>query len=162
GRTRGGHGREEQPVARARASRRRRPRRRTRPRVGRLVVGRAARPTYAAGVGGRRPGRPGPDLRRDREAPVHHPVRGEPACRGRGHRGGAPGPRARGIPRPHRTRRCSMTVHEAGVTALVAIAAALSVAGLMTGKAPRAVAGGSVVLLLLALLIGWSTDSGDD
>jgi hypothetical protein len=55
-----------------------------------------------------------------------------------------------------------MTVHEALVTALVAIAAALSVAGLVTGKAPRLVAVGSLVLLVLALLLGWSTDSGHD
>ena len=48
------------------------------------------------------------------------------------------------------------------VPILVAIAAALSVAGLVTGRSPRVVTGASLALLLLALLDGWSSDEAHD
>ena len=44
------------------------------------------------------------------------------------------------------------------ITTLVAIAAAVSVLGLVTGAAPRIVAGALVVLVPVALLYGWGVD----
>jgi hypothetical protein len=51
---------------------------------------------------------------------------------------------------------------EAVVTVLVAIAAVLSVVGLATGNTGRIVAGSLLVLLLLALLYGWSATDHPD
>jgi hypothetical protein len=48
------------------------------------------------------------------------------------------------------------------VTLLVALAAAGSVAGLVTARAGRIVAGGSVVLLGIALLVAWSSDAAGE
>jgi len=48
------------------------------------------------------------------------------------------------------------------VPILLAIAAALSVVGLATGKAARIVTGASAALLLLALLDGWGSSPADD
>lgn len=48
---------------------------------------------------------------------------------------------------------------EVFVTLAVALAAVLSVFGLVTGKAARVVTGVSAGLLLLALLVGWSVES---
>jgi hypothetical protein len=45
------------------------------------------------------------------------------------------------------------------VMTLVGLAAASSVTGLVTRRAPRALAGGSVALLALALLDAWSSDA---
>jgi len=45
---------------------------------------------------------------------------------------------------------------EIAVTILVAVAAALAVAGLVTGRAGRAVSAALVVLVAVALLVGWS------
>jgi len=47
------------------------------------------------------------------------------------------------------------------VPVLLGVAAALSIAGLATGKAARVVTGSSMVLLLLALLYGWSSRPDD-
>jgi hypothetical protein len=47
---------------------------------------------------------------------------------------------------------------EVVITLLVAVAAVASVVGLATGRAGRAVAAGTVVLVGVALLVGWSGD----
>ena len=52
-----------------------------------------------------------------------------------------------------------MTGTELVDTILVALAALASVVGLATGKAPRLVAGASLVLVAVALLWGWSSDA---
>ena len=51
---------------------------------------------------------------------------------------------------------------EVVITGLVSIAALLSVVGLATGKAARVLTGTCLALLLLALLLGWSSDSAHD
>jgi hypothetical protein len=48
------------------------------------------------------------------------------------------------------------------VTTALALAAVLSVIGLVTGEVPRVVAGATAGLLLVALLVGWSYDSHHD
>ncbi len=48
------------------------------------------------------------------------------------------------------------------VPILVAIAAVLSVAGLVTGRAARVVAAASLLLLLVAMLVGWNSDATHD
>ncbi len=52
--------------------------------------------------------------------------------------------------------------HETLVTILVGVAAACSVGGLITGKGARLVAGASVALLSVALLVAWSGDATHD
>lgn len=52
--------------------------------------------------------------------------------------------------------------HETLVTILVGVAAACSVGGLITGKGARLVAGASVALLAVALLVAWSGDATHD
>jgi hypothetical protein len=51
---------------------------------------------------------------------------------------------------------------ETVVTILVAAAAGASVVGLVTAKAGRVFAGGSLLLLGVALLVGWSADESHD
>ena len=51
---------------------------------------------------------------------------------------------------------------EVVITGLVSIAALQSVVGLATGKAARVLTGTCLALLLLALLLGWSSDSAHD
>ena len=51
---------------------------------------------------------------------------------------------------------------EVVITGLVSIAALLSVVGLATGRAARVLTGTCLALLLLALLLGWSSDSAHD
>jgi hypothetical protein len=51
---------------------------------------------------------------------------------------------------------------EVVITGLVSIAALVSVVGLATGKAARVVTGTCLALLLLALLLGWSSDAVHD
>jgi hypothetical protein len=55
-----------------------------------------------------------------------------------------------------------MTGPEIVDTILVALAALALVVGLATGKAPRLVAGTSLVLVAAALLWGWSSDADHD
>ncbi len=52
--------------------------------------------------------------------------------------------------------------HETLVTILVGVAAACSVGGLIAGKGARLVAGASVALLAVALLVAWSGDATHD
>ena len=52
-----------------------------------------------------------------------------------------------------------MTGTELVDTILVALAALASVVGLATGKAPRLVAGASLVLVAVALRWGWTSDA---
>jgi hypothetical protein len=51
---------------------------------------------------------------------------------------------------------------ETVVTILVGVAALASVAGLVSRRAARLVTGGSLVLLTVALLVGWTSDSTHD
>jgi hypothetical protein len=53
-------------------------------------------------------------------------------------------------------------IEDSVVPVLVAIAAALSVVGLVTGQAQRVVTGASLALLVLALLYGWNADDTHD
>jgi hypothetical protein len=48
------------------------------------------------------------------------------------------------------------------ITVVMAMAALVSVIGLVSGQAPRVLAGASGVLLLVALGVGWSVDSNHD
>jgi hypothetical protein len=51
---------------------------------------------------------------------------------------------------------------ETVVTILVGVAALASTAGLVTGRAARLVAGASIALLAVALLVGWSSERSPD
>jgi uncharacterized membrane protein YphA (DoxX/SURF4 family) len=51
---------------------------------------------------------------------------------------------------------------ETVVTLLVGLAALASSAGLVTGRAARPVAAASLLLLAVALLVGWSYDASHD
>jgi hypothetical protein len=51
---------------------------------------------------------------------------------------------------------------ETVVTILVGVAALASTAGLVTGRAARLVAGASIALLAVALLVGWSSERPPD
>jgi hypothetical protein len=55
-----------------------------------------------------------------------------------------------------------MSGHDVTVVILVALAAVASVGALVTGRAPRVASGASVVLLAVALLLGWSSPADHD
>src|SRR5262249_13371613 len=115
---------------------------------------------YAAGVGGRRPRRPGPHLRRDGRPDRDQPVGGEPARRGRRDHRGPAGPRAGRVPHPDCPGRTPMS-SEALFYRVVWVAAAIAVLGLVVRRASRIVSVAILVLLGVALLMAFlEADAG--
>ena len=131
------------------------------PRVGRLAVGGPARTAYGPGLGGRRPGRPGPHLRRGRLAPRDHPVGREPAGRRSRDRRGPPGPRAGDVPDPNRPGGRPMNARYDVELVLTVLAAGTAVTGLATGRAQRLWTVATIALVGLALAIAWFGDDAD-